>query len=806
MVHKLRRIAVVATWAFATFGLSTGSAAAAHHVPRPPLQELHEWRAYDKLTSDHKAVEVTFLPFGTRHLEVAELPSLTTNSSTCHCVKYYSVPSTQKFIFPRNPTTDPVIDVQAWSNTAAIGNWAGRKLTEQPVEEKVEEKPVEEEKVEEKPKEEEKVEEKEIVEESALEKHEKEEAEQKLREEREKHEKEESEAAGTLAVSTTGSDSGICVQSAPCKTFNRAYEVAKAGQTVKVVSGNYPAQAFSATSKVGAAVVFTGSGVTVTGTINIFASHIKLEGLTTQDVTLGNFDESPGRINPTDITLKNVTGRNFQIDSTTNVIVEGGSWGPASACGGPYGGSNNSIRETVPGVAPENIVIKNTVIHDVQSYNLTNCHIEGLAIFAGNHVTVENSKFYGNSIYDIFVQANSGGSPNNLVIKGNWLADAIDNSDANGVAVGSHNGISFGSEIASNLTLEANHMTGIVNINDDGSIKAYTNTSLIDNVGKMAYNNYPCVSELKGVTFTKNIWQNDKCSSSDVNLEGAAYPYVNTAEDFSLNYTLTGKFAKWPEEEKAKEEKPAGKLVVGIDTGGWQGGLHKELTSLGILNRRISTTSSISEIEVAGGKVAVLIVGSPGQSAATIRSEFKTDAQKYPNVRSLEDMNEPSINGESAQAYAESVKAAREGITESGNKTVKLLAEYGIEREMAKWGSITPFSTADEIVQHAYGSNAQRHIEEAHNATGRPIAVTETGFTTAVGQPNTGDSVQMSEAQQASEIEKRFAWAKTQTYIGIMIYFNAVDYGTNNFYGIKKSNLANKPSAAVLGRIAKESA
>ena len=141
-----------------------------------------------------------------------------------------------------------------------------------------------------------------------------------------------------------------------------------------------------------------GASVSVTGTIVVVASHLTLKGLTVQDVTVGNYDQTPGWANPSDVSLLNLTGRNFEIDSAKNVTVGGGSWGPASACGGPYGGNNNSIREPITGVAPENIVINNTVIHDVQSYNLIECHIEGLAIFAGNHVTVSNSKFYGNWI------------------------------------------------------------------------------------------------------------------------------------------------------------------------------------------------------------------------------------------------------------------------------------------------------------------------------------------------------------------------------------------------------------------------
>jgi hypothetical protein len=356
-------------------------------------------------------------------------------------------------------------------------------------------------------------------------------------------------AFGTLFISPTGKDSSSCSQAQPCLTMNHAYEKSSAGGTVQMLAGSYPAQTVSGSEKGTAHVVFTpapGASVKVTGTVYVFGSHVTIEGITTQDVTVGNYDQTPGRANPTDVLLLGLTGRNFQIDSAKNVTVEGGSWGPSSACGGPYGGNNNSIRQTMPSVAPENIVINKTVIHDVQSYNLIECHIEGLAIFAGNHVTVSNSKFYGNSIYDVFIQSNSGGSPKNISIAKNWMAEAVDNSGANGHAAGYHNGIAFGSEISSNLTLMGNHFNGVVNINDDGSISSYTNTELSENFGLMPYSGYPCGTVLKGVVWTKNVWQNDKCGSSDVNLAGAALPYSKATNDSSLNYTLTGAYAGWP--------------------------------------------------------------------------------------------------------------------------------------------------------------------------------------------------------------------------------------------------------------------
>jgi hypothetical protein len=384
---------------------------------------------------------------------------------------------------------------------------------------------------------------------------------------------------GSLFISPTGSNSNPCTEAQPCLTMGHAYEKAAAGQTVLLLAGSYPGQTIPGAGKSGTAhVVFApapGASDKVTSTIYVFGSHVTLEGLAVQDVVIGNYDEEPGRPNPTDVSLLDLTGRNFEIDSATDITVEGGSWGPASACGGPYGGDNNSIREPIPGVAPENILINDTVIHDVQSYNLVECHIEGLAIFAGNHVTVSNSKFYENSIYDVFMQANSGGSPNNITLKGNWFAVAMDNSGANGRPVGSSNGVAVGNELSANVTLEGNHFNDVLNMNDAGDISHFSNVHVLNNIGIQPYSTYPCGS-LSGVEWSKNVWQNDSCGATDVDLDGAALPYINTANNSTLDYELTGKYTNWPgeaqkeepkKEEKTEEKKEEGKKEETGSTG-----------------------------------------------------------------------------------------------------------------------------------------------------------------------------------------------------------------------------------------------
>jgi len=358
-----------------------------------------------------------------------------------------------------------------------------------------------------------------------------------------------------LFISPTGSDSNACTEAKPCQTMNRAYDVAAGGDTVRLLAGSYPEQHLEGDSakSSGSHVVFepaSGASVKFTGAIDVLASHLTIEDMSVLDVTIGNVEADKEKPNPTDVTLLNLTGRNFEIASATHITIEGGSWGPATACAeaytGKYEGDNNAIRQPIEDQAPEDIVINDTVIHNVQSDNFNECHIEGLAIFAGNHVTVSNSKFYENSVYDIFMQQNVGPAPDNVTLKGNWFATAVDTTGKNGEPAGHGDGIAVGNELSENLTLEDNHFSDILNMEDAGEEPTFHNVRVVGNVGIQPFENYPCGS-LSGIEWSKNIWQNDKCGSSDIDLEGAALPYVNTANNSALDYTLTGKYANWPE-------------------------------------------------------------------------------------------------------------------------------------------------------------------------------------------------------------------------------------------------------------------
>ncbi len=340
-------------------------------------------------------------------------------------------------------------------------------------------------------------------------------------------------------LSPSGSDTASCSQAAPCRGFNRAYQVAQPGQVVELAAGSYGAQTISHdASKTSASdVTFrpaTGAGVTI-GNLTTYASHLTVEAMNAADLT-ARVTDPPGSYQVTDITFTNMDARNFMVYSATDVSFIGGDYGPASSCGGPYGGSNNSIRR-YPGAAnPAGILIDGVTIHDIQTYDAGPCHMEGLAIFAGDGVTVRNSKFFRNSIYDIFLQANSG-PVQNVTLENNWFAK----STGTAYAAGGASAVAFSGSSSSfaNTLIRHNSFNDMLSVDDNGVNPDYSNFRVVGNVGKLAFN--ACAQQ---VSYSYNVWQGQACNSTDRGLSGGALPFANSSDTASLDYHLTGGVAQ----------------------------------------------------------------------------------------------------------------------------------------------------------------------------------------------------------------------------------------------------------------------
>ncbi len=90
-------------------------------------------------------------------------------------------------------------------------------------------------------------------------------------------------APGILYVSAAGNDGGRCVQTSPCLSFNRAYQVAKPGQIIQVAGGGYGGQTIDHDPSKGSGpnVILRpapGATVNVMGELNIRGSNMTFAG------------------------------------------------------------------------------------------------------------------------------------------------------------------------------------------------------------------------------------------------------------------------------------------------------------------------------------------------------------------------------------------------------------------------------------------------------------------------------------------------------------------------------------------------
>ncbi len=330
-------------------------------------------------------------------------------------------------------------------------------------------------------------------------------------------------------VSPAGSDSGSCGAGEPCRSFNRAYEVASPGEVVDVAGGTYPAQRVEYDSaKTAAADVYfrpaAGASVRIAGDLDVYGSHTTFMAMQADDTDIP-YD---GPEDVSDVTFWGMDGRNFTIDSGTQVSVLGGDYGPASSCGGSAGGGNNGIRMNRP-TMPSDILIWGVDIHDVQSYDLEQCHIECLIVGAGQNITVRGSRFWNCSIFDVFLQPFNG-PISDVTLENNWFAAPTDPAGT----VNSGRAVEFsGGGPWRNLLIRHNSVNTAINLNDGAANPQYENSLVIGNIAERPTACY------NGITYRNNVWfGGGVCDPSDASL--GAPPFVRASDRGDLDYHLTG--------------------------------------------------------------------------------------------------------------------------------------------------------------------------------------------------------------------------------------------------------------------------
>lgn len=183
-------------------------------------------------------------------------------------------------------------------------------------------------------------------------------------------------------------------------------------------------------------------------------------------------------------------------------------------------------------------------------------------------------------------------------------------------------------------------------------------------------------------------------------------------------------------------------------------------------------------------------------------------------------------NATNAQAFVNIIKATYTAFNNAyGANRPKLIADVfawvnpgdpvGSADTFGWWQAISAYEPnimnyLDGCVCHAYGGNGQAgslsnqvnrsYIQSAHAATGKPIYITEWGWSTDVGAADiSGVSNQISEAQQATNITTEVQWCKSTGYVALMTYFQTHDYAPNNWFGIARTGNQNPPFAHKAG-------
>ncbi|HET8606476.1 MAG TPA: LamG-like jellyroll fold domain-containing protein, partial [Gaiellaceae bacterium] len=351
-------------------------------------------------------------------------------------------------------------------------------------------------------------------------------------------------------VSPSGSDATACTAAAPCRTLDRAYHVASPGDTVQLAGGTYPAQTISVDSgKVNASadVVFqpaAGATVTIDGDLTVYGSHIDVRASgSPSNVRLHDLEVvgTAGSSTAQHDTFENLDGAGFEIGPTSYITIAGGDWGPNYVCGG--GGSvEDKIGPDggIPDQWPTNIVLDGLRIHDQNSEDLNNCHMGGLFLVSGGPITVRNSVFQKNVVYDIQIQdfttasccGMNYGPVHDLTIENNWFGTPVTGlADPGGdhtsdnqpdVQFDPRNGACW-----KNVLVRFNSFTNGVDLGFDNP-PCFQSVRVVGNVGGAQ----PCFA---GVTYGYNAWVGGTCAGSDLAL--SSLPYVDQtigSEDYHL--------------------------------------------------------------------------------------------------------------------------------------------------------------------------------------------------------------------------------------------------------------------------------
>ena len=336
--------------------------------------------------------------------------------------------------------------------------------------------------------------------------------------------------APAVFVSPSGSDAGRCTRAQPCASFDRAYRVAKPGQTIELAGGTYPPQTVGVDpTKVSATsdVVFQparGASVTIAGDLVMRGSHAVFKDI---GLRFLYSDAVRGPTTSNHVTFEGFHGQAFLIGPNSYITILGGDWGPNT---GPNTEENKVGPDgTIPGQWPAHIVLNGLYIHDQNSNDLSTQHMGGLFLISGGPITLENSHFARDVVYDVQVQDFTNvdccgmdyGPVHDMVMQGNVfeqpvtsLPEGAANDNQPEVQLDPRSGACW-----RNWTIRRNSFQNGLAVGFDAQ-PCFANSTVSGNIGPAP--GFQCWPNAAGLTWMDNIWTGGSCSPAD---HGAPYGY-----------------------------------------------------------------------------------------------------------------------------------------------------------------------------------------------------------------------------------------------------------------------------------------
>jgi hypothetical protein len=375
--------------------------------------------------------------------------------------------------------------------------------------------------------------------------------------------------APTLFVSPTGNDAGPCTRSAPCGTFDRAYKVAKPGQVVEVAGGAYGTQIIGSRSAMrnlspgcapGATqncVVFRpapGQVVSISGRLEIHGSSVWIQGSATPagvipsrnrayNIKVSGYVDTEAdsdSVYPDHVIVQGTDSTSFGIFNVKDATFRDMDIGPGTIGADCRLVEGPGIENKIGGagginVPPTNVVLDRVFIHN-QNRNpegaASDCHFGGLFLVFADGLTIRNSAFSQNAVYNIQVQNFAGAPARNITIENNlfgcpvnWLYEA-DRGGENACNNQADIQINAASRLE-NWLIRYNSFGAGIGEYVEGA--AYGNFRVVGNAGSRPSKCYP------GMTFAYNAWDGAGCNSTDRDVR--ALPFAASApgrEDFHL--------------------------------------------------------------------------------------------------------------------------------------------------------------------------------------------------------------------------------------------------------------------------------